>query len=235
MNGRGKSLTGSSFDFGPFADLYESWYATPEGRAHDEVQRRDVRGLLESVPGSGKLLEVGCGTGHWSRFFRDLGYEVQGIDVSEDMIRVAREASPECSFELADARRLPYPDSSFDVVASITALEFIPDPAAAVGEMARCAKAGGGILIGTLNRLAPINRDRLRKNEEPYASGHLLAPDDLVDLLSPLGEIRIAASPLGALQGHPRVLGPGDRSLFLEVLVGPLLVAAVGLPQGDGV
>ena len=226
-----KSPSGSTFDFGPFADGYESWYTTEEGRAHDLVQQKDVEEVLRNAPSSGHLLEVGCGTGHWSRFFYSLGYDVCGVDVSEEMIAVARKNVPGCCFDISDARDLPFSASSFDIVASITALEFIPDPEAAIMEMVRCVRPGGALVLGTLNRLAPINRDRLEKGEEPYASGHLFSPDELMDAVAPLGETGMTASSLDQGQNPPRILGPGDRSLFGELLKGPLLVAVVRLPE----
>ena len=115
-------------------------------------------------------------------------------------------------------------------MASVAALEFIPDPTAAVREMARCTRPGGMILIGTLNRTAPINRDRLHKGEEPYASGHLFAPDELADLLKPFGGIRMVASPVDAGSAEPCVLEEGDLPLHGGSLQGPLLVAAVKYP-----
>jgi len=222
-----KNPPGSTFDFGPFAGEYENWYATPEGQAHDLVQQKDVLALLNDVPSRGRLLEVGCGTGHWSRFFWSLGFEVHGTDVSEEMICEAKRTVPQCSFGRADAEVLPAPDGSYDIVASVAALEFIPDPAAAVREMARCTRPGGTILIGTLNRTAPINRDRILKGEEPYASGHLFAPEDLANLLKPFGEVRMAASPVDGGSAEPRIFGEGDLPRHGGSLQGSLLVAAV--------
>jgi len=217
----------SLFDFGPLAHEYENWYATDEGQANDLVQKQDVSELLWPVRDFKRLLDVGCGTGHWSRFFRSLGYEVHGIDVSEKMITVARESVPECKFDVADACVLPFADASFDIVASMAALEFIPDPAAAVKEMARCTRPGGSLLIGTLNRLAPINRDRLIKGEEPYASGNLFSADELRELISPWGEARIvASSDMSQAQG-PGALGDNHPPISPECLEGPFLVAEV--------
>ena len=182
------------FDFGPLARTYEQWYETPAGRAHDRVQQEDVRRLLPSASAGERLLDVGCGTGHWSAFFCGMGYRVAGIDIAPEMVEAARAALPECAFEVADAGALPFDDASFDVVASMATLEFVPDPAAVVGEMARCARPGGVLLVGTLNRLAPLNRDRVARGEAPYGSARLLSPDSLRRLLAPWGPVRMLAS-----------------------------------------
>ena len=221
----------SLFDFGPLAREYDRWYETPAGQAHDRVQREDVRRLLRPGRAGERLLDVGCGTGHWNSFFAGMGYQVTGIDIAPEMIEVARTAVPECSFQVGDACELPFDDASFDVATSMATLEFIPDPATAVREMVRCVKAGGSLLIGTLNRLAPLNRHRLAKDKQPYASAHLLSPDELHSLLAPRGRIRMAAS--FPRQRKGRSLLPTRIASRLPVLrgrlPGPFIVAEVRL------
>ncbi len=229
----GSTIPGSSclFDFGPLAQGYERWYATSVGQAHDRAQKEDVRRLLRRGQAGEKLLDVGCGTGHWSSFFAELGYQVTGIDISPEMIEAARIAAPECFFQVADGCELPFKDGSFDVAASMATLEFITDRSAAVREMVRCAKPGGGLLIGTLNRLAPLNRHRLSKGKQPYASAHLLSPDELRRLLAPWGHVRMMASSPGPRKGRSFLPTCIVRRLpvFRGRLDGPLLVAEVHL------
>lgn len=221
----------SLFDFGPSARRYDRWYATPAGRAHDRVQREDVRRLLRIGRGDEKLLDVGCGTGHWSSFFAGMGYQVTGIDIAPEMVEVARSTVRECSFQVGDACELPFAEASFDIVASMATLEFLSDPATAVREMVRCAKPRGSLLIGTLNRLAPLNRRRLSQGKQPYASAHLFSPGELRGLLATSGRVRMVASSLGK---HERRALPTQRILHRTgaprgELDGPFIVAEVGL------
>jgi SAM-dependent methyltransferase len=219
----------SLFDFGRLAREYDRWYETPPGQAHDLVQREDVGRLLRVGPAGERLLDVGCGTGHWSRFFVGMGYRVTGIDIEPKMIEVARAHLPTVSFQVADACELPFADASFDVVASMATLEFIPDPSMAVREMARCAKPGGTLLVGTLNRLAALNQQRLSEGKEPYVSAHLFSPDEVRSLLAPWGEVHIVASIPGERKTQPLLLGHLARRLamFRGRLRGPLIVAEV--------
>jgi len=229
----------SSFDFGSLAEHYDDWYKTSPGQQHDQVQKADVLKLLPH-PGRGlSLLDVGCGTGHWSRFFASLGYKVHGIDISEKMILVARSKQrecPGCTFGVADAQALPFPEASFAVVAAITSLEFMPDPAVALREMARCTRPGGIILVAVLNRAAPLNQARLAEGKEPYTAAHMFTAKELEDLLAPYGEVRMRAS----LVPSPGGLPTGDKKgrqvlssclsrvrLGSRRLQGPLLVARV--------
>lgn len=222
---------GSLFDFGPMAREYDRWYDTPAGQAHDRVQKDDVRRLVRPALAGQTLLDVGCGTGHWSAFFAEMGYRVTGVDVAPAMIEVARSAVPQCTFQAADAHQLPFDDDTFDVVASMATLEFLPDQAAAIREMARCAKEHGQLLVGTLNRLAALNQHRIAKGKPPYSAAHLLSPNELRSLLAPLGRVRmVASSPPGHGHRpplHKRVAGrlAGLRGNFK----GPFIVAEVRL------
>jgi ubiquinone/menaquinone biosynthesis C-methylase UbiE len=227
------------FDFGALARQYDRWYATPAGRLHDHVQKSDVRRLLRPARPGERLLDVGCGTGHWSAFFSEMGYQVEGVDIAPEMVEAARRAVPACSFRVADACDLPFEDGSFDVVASMAALEFVPDPAAAVREMARRATSGGHLLVGTLNRLAPLNRHRLAKGKQPYAAARLLAPGELRELLEPYGRVRMLASSPRQSESRTaagkgvlrRLRGWGGRGIpgLRRRLRGPFLVAEVQL------
>jgi SAM-dependent methyltransferase len=219
---------GSLYDFGPSADEYESWYSTPEGQEHDLFQQKDLVELLGDRLHHGRLLDVGCGNGHWSRFFRLLGYEVQGVDISESMLRVAKATVPECTFDLADACALPFQDASFDIVASMAVLEFIATPALAVREMIRCIKPGGSLIIGTLNRLASLNRERLSRGEEPYTSGHLFSPEAVWDLLSPWGKPRMIVSSGMGHSTSRRSMSISDRPIgSMNLLDGPFMIVEV--------
>ncbi len=217
----------SLYDFGAWAHEYDRWYETPAGRVHDRSHKEDVLRLLREPKPGDRLLDVGCGTGHWSRFFASRGYRVVGADLSERMIAMAKASAPDgCAFHVADACSLPFAEASFDVATAMSALEFISCVETAVGEMARCTRAGGSILIGTLNRLSPLNRKRLSRGQEPYVSGRLLAPNELWTLLAPFGTVRmIASSPRDeAARGGDvvRRLEAGP-----EILSGPFLLAEV--------
>lgn len=229
MSNAGKAL----FDFAPLARQYDRWYQKPAGRTHDRVQKEDVKCLLRPARAGQRLQDVGCGTGHWSAFFAGMGYQVTGIDVAPDMIEVARTAVPECSFLVGDACDLPFKTALFDVAASMATLEFIPDPDSAVREMARCTKPGGSLLIGTLNRLAPLNQRRLSEGKQPYASAHLFSPQQLRSLLAPWGRVRMIASTPRRRRRKRRALRPrriaARKPLRRGRLCGPFIVAEVRL------
>jgi ubiquinone/menaquinone biosynthesis C-methylase UbiE len=187
-----KQMIPSGFDFGSIARNYESWYHTPRGRRYDRCEQAALRRFLPPAKAGQCLLDVGCGSGHWSRFFASNGYEVTGIDISEEMIQAANsEPIKHCRFQAADANHLPFTDHCFDVITAITVLEFVPDSSSVLVEMHRCVRPGGRLLLGILNRLAPVNRLRIKQGREPYVSARLYTPREVYALLEPYGNIRM--------------------------------------------
>lgn len=185
----------SCFDFGKIASRYDAWYRTPRGAMYDRLEKKAIDSLLPATSDGGKLLEIGCGTGHFSEHFAGRGFATTGVDISESMVAVARQKNIRKSeFHVGNAEHLPFADETFDVTAAITALEFVCDPARVISEMVRCVKKPGGLLIlGVLNRLSAYNRTKQRKGIRMYALARLLAPADLRDVLRPYGapEIRV--------------------------------------------
>jgi len=182
----------SLFDFGPVADRYEQWYGTAAGKMYDRLEKAGVTKLLPPSRPGNRLLDVGCGTGHWSRFFASKGFEVTGIDISPEMIKVARlHDNYNCHFQVLDACSLPFDYDSFDLVTAMTTLEFVQDIDTCLRKMFRCLRSNGKALIGVLNSLAKINRRRVAEGEQPYASARLLSPAQLRSLLEPFGHVRI--------------------------------------------
>lgn len=206
---------------------YGQWYGTSSGMAHDLAQKSDVLCFVSPAENGARLLDVGCGTGHWSRFFTALGYRVTGVDVSPHMLEAAR-TQPEARerYLLADACALPFPSGAFDIVSAIAALEFMTGISAALRELFRCIRPGGQAIIGTLNRHAPMNQRRLAKGGEPYASAHLLSGEELRRLLAPFGVPRLRASEPERRfleEGLSEHCANGDAAASS----GPLLVAEV--------
>ena len=53
---------------------YEAWYKTPEGRRADELEKAVLDRLVQGFSRPGSVLEIGCGTGHFTRWLSDQGW-----------------------------------------------------------------------------------------------------------------------------------------------------------------
>lgn len=141
---------------------YDAWYYTPRGRWIGECEFDLLQRLLQPAQGA-SLLDVGCGTGYFTRRFAAAGLHVTGFDPDRAAIRFARgqTTADAIPYVAGTAVELPFPDQAFDYCAAITSLCFIADPASAVREMWRVSRRG--IVLGLLNRrslLYPMKHGR---------------------------------------------------------------------------
>ncbi|MBK8293989.1 MAG: class I SAM-dependent methyltransferase [Solirubrobacterales bacterium] len=92
------------------------------------------------------VLDAGCGEGEsLERLARYLPDQVSGVDLNPESVEFTRKRIPEGDFQVADILDLPFPDDSFDLVFCLEVLEHIPEPWAAVAELARVCR--GDIVI----------------------------------------------------------------------------------------
>jgi ubiquinone/menaquinone biosynthesis C-methylase UbiE len=131
-----------------FPEMYERWLVGPLFRPWAETTLDEVR----PSPGE-RVLDIACGTGIVARLAKErLGERghVVGVDISADMLEVARAAGPGIDWREGDAADLPVGHGEgFDVVICQQGLQFFPDKAAAAREMRRALAAGGRLAVAT--------------------------------------------------------------------------------------
>jgi ubiquinone/menaquinone biosynthesis C-methylase UbiE len=127
-------------------------------------QKRIVVELLRGQ--RGRLLEVGCGPGVMLPELLAMGFEVHGIDVSAEMIRSAEQRiashalASRCRLRIGDVERLRYSGASFDAVLSMGVLEYLPNYATALREIARVLKPGGHVVLTVPNQASAYHLAR---------------------------------------------------------------------------
>jgi ubiquinone/menaquinone biosynthesis C-methylase UbiE len=102
-----------------------------------------------AVAADARLLDVGCGTGALLRRLcaRQPKLRCSGLDPSTAMLDRARRELPDADLKQGFAESLPWPDGTFDLVASCNAFHFFSDPAQALREMARVLRPDGSLII----------------------------------------------------------------------------------------
>lgn len=146
-----------------------------------------------ALPPGAKILDVGCGSGWLSEYFARLGYEVQGIDISPDLIAMSRDRTARvpfgvdhetplrCDFAVHDIELGPL-DEKFDAIICYDSLHHFSDERSVMRNLAAMLNAGGLLFI--LEGQKPVNdsipaeelRDVMREFgtlESPFSSDYL--------------------------------------------------------------
>ncbi len=144
------------------------------GTRGEEVSR-EVAGRLGVVPGS-RVLDVGCGPGFLSILLAQRGASVTGIDMSEMMVRRARENAGnfglDIDFRVMDAQKMDFWEGSFDAVVSRSVMWGLTEPERAYSEMVRVLKAGGRGYVSDGNFYRRLFDPRYEFVRGEDASGH---------------------------------------------------------------
>ena len=168
-----------------FAMEYDQFYQSDGGRAVDMAEKAVISDLLLQVD-SREMLELGCGTGHWTAFFSEKGFRVTAVDQSPAMLEQARKrVIPEVQWVDADAAHLPFSDGKFELITAITLFEFVEDRNALLSEIGRLLKPGGFLIVGWLNSLSEIGRQK--KSSPTFSKAHLYTPAEIRNQLTLLG------------------------------------------------
>jgi ubiquinone/menaquinone biosynthesis C-methylase UbiE len=196
----GGSTSAAAF-FDAEARAYDSAYDALGPQSH-ALRVRMAAALRLLGTGPGELLDAGMGAGRLCQELERRGWTVSGVDVSEEMLALARERLPGARLVCADIEDLPFPDSSFDAVVATGVLEYAIDRTAAIRELARVLRPGGVAVVSVPNVrslpvrlrrgvLQPIGRVARRalgsRRREPPPREHLPSLSDLEEILSAAG------------------------------------------------
>ncbi len=119
-------------------------------RFYAYFQHRAVTRMLADQTFAGaRALDVGCGSGRWSRWMRERGAEVVGIDPTAAMLETAARLSPGVEFRRMSATQIELPPESLDFVLSVTVIQHLQpeEQAAAAASMCRVLKPGGRLFV----------------------------------------------------------------------------------------
>ena len=223
-------------------EAYASWRATPLGAITEGIEQCLILDLMGDLAGR-RVLDAGCGDGALICAAASRGAAATGIDPDPAMLAAARSrvGGAACGAKFVQGRleQLPFREASFDLVAAITVLCFVPDAGGAVREMARVLRPGGRLVLGELGRWswwAAIRRARGWLGSSTWAAVRFRTAAELKSVLGRAGLSVTAVRggvyypPVGMLA---RALLPLDSGLGRLTTFGAAFIA-VSAERGDG-
>jgi SAM-dependent methyltransferase len=194
--------------------IYERWWRPALGRVAKGAfgpgmseEKRIARLLMALTPGDG-VLDVGCGTGNFTRdFAKSAGPDglVVGLDVSQTMLARAVRDTESAGFDQVayvrgNAADLPFLNASFDAVCCFAALNLFADPYAALDSFTRVLTPGGRLAIFTSvrGRSAPLRT--FERAIQAQSGMNMFERDELVNALIDRGFVNVRQRLTGMTQ-----------------------------------
>lgn len=178
--------------FDLFAEDYDRWFDSPEGRVLFKTEVGAVRLLMKHI--EKPFLEVGVGTG---RFAKELGIDY-GIDPSHRVLEIAEREG--IKVKKAKGESIPFKDGSFGAVFLLFTICFVDDPEKVFSEAKRVLKQNGRLIVGIINRESLWGQLYMKKKAEDhpiYKHANFYTVDDVVTLIEKTGmEIKAYSSTL---------------------------------------
>ncbi|MFA6244799.1 MAG: class I SAM-dependent methyltransferase, partial [Candidatus Hydrogenedentales bacterium] len=181
-------------------------WSSAAGRARAE---RRAGFFAAIMPSDARCLEIGCGTGYFTRLVAGTGAAITAVDISGDLLSEARRKSSASNvrYEVADVHALPYGDGSFDVIFGSSVLHHL-DIQPALRECLRVLMPGGRMVFAEPNMLNP---QIWAERHIPFLRNRMgVSPDEtafvrftLARRLLALGFVNVAVSPHEFL--HPAI------------------------------
>ncbi|MBK1785483.1 class I SAM-dependent methyltransferase [Prauserella cavernicola] len=145
---------------------------------------------LVQAQDAGPVADLGCGPGHLTAHLNELGQNTFGIDLSSEMIALARQAHPELRFDEGSMAALDLPDGALGgILAFYSVIHTPPRQLPAVfTEFHRVLAPGGYLLLGFFAGDDPLPQEFDHK----VALAYRWSPDSLADLLREAGFVDVA-------------------------------------------
>lgn len=121
------------------------------GRIFIEFFFKKYIGTNLSIENNAKVLDIGCANGTLlDQLNKKSTIQGTGLDISPEMVNIARKRHPEFDFIVGSAQHLPFPSQSFDVIICSASFHHFPDPELFLREAKRALKENGRLVIAEI-------------------------------------------------------------------------------------
>ncbi|MBI2448721.1 class I SAM-dependent methyltransferase [Candidatus Pacearchaeota archaeon] len=112
--------------------------------------------LLGNVKGK-KVLDWGCGSGIYAKLLTKKGAKVKGFDISEEMIKIAKEENPQLDLRVGSGLNIPFKEK-FDIVLASLAVHYVKNQDEVLREVSKVLKKGSFFVFSIVNPVAESHR-----------------------------------------------------------------------------
>lgn len=199
-----------------------AYHAAQQREGHVDRALPLWRAALEPVlpPASAQVLDLGTGSGYFARVLADLGHDVTGLDLSEEMLALGRAGlGARVRFVHGDAVAPPFPTASFDVLAGRYVMWTVRDPLDALAAWRTVMRPGGRLVLADstwfpdgIGDDAPLRRGYgdaalarlpVAEADSIAATADLLRRGGFTDVeVAPLHDLHALDLEVGAAPGH---------------------------------
>ncbi|MCA9860425.1 MAG: class I SAM-dependent methyltransferase [Thermomicrobiales bacterium] len=172
----------------------ESFDVTSSANATGPDRKAEIDFVVEtlSLPAGVRILDAGCGVGHFAIALAEHGFQVDAVDLSPAMIERSRvnaaTAGVSIAFSVGDLASLSAPDAAYGAIVSRVALQFSPHLSTALDEFERVLTPSGKMWLAVPGALSPVYRHSWRRflDDEPDDMNYVV-PWELIHLLEARG------------------------------------------------
>ncbi len=145
-----KDVTDTRDFYNKFGKEYHKNRSDPKKNFYvDYLEKPTWNKLLKNNIRNKKVLDLGCGSGIFTKTLLKHGGKVIGIDLSKELIEIAKKEIPKTEFYVGDMQKLPFKSGKFDIVASNLVLHYLKNWNFVFKEVSRVLKKKGIFLFYT--------------------------------------------------------------------------------------
>jgi ubiquinone/menaquinone biosynthesis C-methylase UbiE len=174
-------------------DRADIWHSNSKEMWETGSRKDIIPFLTKHVKAEESICDLGCGDGYASYKLATKGYQVTGVDLSEQMLEKARVRAKDTTaqFLKADISRVPVESGSFDASMAINSLEWTENPLDVLHEMKRIVKKDGWICIAILGPTAMPRMNSYRRLYGEKVICNTMMPWELGKLAEENGLVKV--------------------------------------------
>ena len=194
------------------------------------VEEPAVRHALAGWPRPWRVLDVGCGTGRHSAYLVELGHTVTGVDVSPEMLHVARRKTRAARFVEGPMAPLPFDEGQFDGAVCALALSHVANINEPIAELARVVRPGGRLVVSDFHPFMVLLGGqagfRTTDGTPNFVASHAHLPSRMLDAVGRAGlTVLDCAEPTWTLEAAQLSFPGMSVALYEEAIAGlPLAI-----------